>query len=281
MHPTGREGSSCSWHAVRDLGCSRCSAPAPPRSAGSEAWARGPGRGATRSWTGQSGGRTLREFLAHQRAHRLVATQRPVRRPLVPRVGTAVVRDVSQSFVQCPGPGVAFFHAELGVAEATVPHPEFRRFDEEGADPARLQSRVDSQLPEGADALLDPVVDLRPSRRERPWECRPRGSRPRRAGHAPAASRRLPGGVRTPTTRRTRGRHAPGRAPTASTPRWSSSSPPASQHPCGPPGMQCRSSERAPTSLPHAGSSECHVGGPSAARRGTNLSSFVTLCIRT
>lgn len=58
-----------------------------------------------------------------------------------------------------PEPGVALLHAELSLPQTAVLDPTFRGFDKEGADPARLQCRMDCQLPQSADTFLDLVVD--------------------------------------------------------------------------------------------------------------------------
>lgn len=78
----------------------------------------------------------LRQFLAHQREHRLVAGNRSVGRLLVPGIALAAVGGVAESLVQGACPGVAVLNAEFRLVQPAGADSLLGGLDKQGADTA-------------------------------------------------------------------------------------------------------------------------------------------------
>src|SRR6266496_3903794 len=115
----------------------------------------------------------LRQFLAHQREDRLVTGYGAVGGIDVPRCGLAAVGDVIEALVERAGSGIVLFHAQFGPVQASGTDPLLGGFDEEGADPARSQRRVDAELEQRADTWGGLVADSAGSY----WQARWRADR--------------------------------------------------------------------------------------------------------
>ena len=87
----------------------------------------------------------LRQAFAHQGAHRLVTRYGAVGGIDVPRLGLAAVGDVAEPLIERPGAGIVLLHAQFGPAKTSGKDPLLSGVDEERADPARPQRRVDAE----------------------------------------------------------------------------------------------------------------------------------------
>jgi hypothetical protein len=92
----------------------------------------------------------LWQLLAHQRAHRLIARDGTVRGFLVPRLWFAAVGEVAEPLIQRASPRIDLLHAEFGPVKTSGADALFGGADEDRADTARSQRRVDGQLPQRA-----------------------------------------------------------------------------------------------------------------------------------
>lgn len=81
-------------------------------------------------------GPELCQFLAHQRAYRLVACYGSVFGIDIPRGGLASVGDVAESLMQRSGAGIALLHGQFGPVQASGADPLLSGLDQERADPA-------------------------------------------------------------------------------------------------------------------------------------------------